>query len=224
MKAIIFDLWNTLVKPGATTFTQCLADALSMEEDYIRDYIRASSSRNSNIHYSQIVQEIWHYTHKTSLDKATHKKVEDAYAHFVSDAKYINGASECLVELRENNFKIGVVSNATSVTIAVAKTLGLHEKVDDVFISCMTGYLKPDPRAFRMASRTWGVDEGDVVVVGDKITTDILGAKLAKMNVIWYAPHIKVMDVGNMPVDITAIVSDLRAIPTVLGCNKGTVS
>jgi HAD superfamily hydrolase (TIGR01662 family) len=216
MKAVIFDLWNTLVRAREHTFTQCIAHALDMNEDCILDYIRASSSRNSDIHYTEIVQEIWQFTHHASLPPRTLSAVHDVYKNFVRNAEYVEYAETCLRELREYGYRIGVVSNATSVSDAVVRHLKLDKAVDRVFLSCFTGFLKPDPRAFHQASREWGISPEQICVVGDKISTDILGAKLARMHVLWYAPLVKVSG-SSIPVDIVGIISSLMEVPKLLG-------
>lgn len=215
MDAVIFDLWKTLIKPGSKTFTQGIADALEMDEDYVRDYIRSSSSRNKNIGYKQIVQEIWSFTHDRSMGRDIQHRVDSTYKQFVADAKFIHGAEECLETLREKGYRVGIVSNSTSVSIAVTDALRLREKVDGIYISCVTGFLKPDPRAFHHVAKEWNLFPNQVLVVGDKLTTDVLGAKLAKMNVVWYAPNV-VVKKTTIPVDIAGIISDLSEVVNIV--------
>ena len=220
MKAVVFDLWNTLVQPDSQTFTQLLAESLDMDEDNVRDYIRSSSSRQ-NIDYLQIVQEMWHYTHKEELPTLTLEKIKEACRVFADKATLISGAANCLRELRESNYKLAIVSNSTSVSYGVVKSLGLDDLVDDVFLSCSTGILKPDPRAFYKPVKKWRIDPKDIYVIGDKITTDVLGAKLARMHFIWYAPNITVKR-DFIPVDIVGIVRSLQEIPKTIKLHQHT--
>ena len=63
--------------------------------------------------------------------------------------------------------------------------------------------------------KDFNVKSNEVCVIGDKITTDILGAKLAQINVILFAPDL-IINESIMPVDMIAIVNDLIDIPKYL--------
>jgi HAD superfamily hydrolase (TIGR01493 family) len=56
---------------------------------------------------------------------------------------------------------------------------------DPVVISAAIGIRKPDPRAFRPILKAWGFPPQDIVMVGDRLEMDILGAKALGMRAIW---------------------------------------
>jgi len=216
MKAVFFDLWNTLIRPGSKKFTDCMAEAMNIEADYVLDYLRASSSRHSDVHYKRIVHEIWGYRHGKGISRATMKKVEVAHDQFVQSAEFIEGAVELLAGLRHQGLHVSIVSNATSVSATVVDRLGVRSMVDEVFLSCQTGYLKPDPRAFLKAAEGKAFQPNQCCVIGDKLTTDILGAKLASMPAIWFSPDVQVVR-DELCVDLVAIVNALPQVREYIG-------
>lgn len=212
IKLVIFDLWNTLVSPNNLKFTQRIAKVLDLDEDYVLDYIRSSSSRHTNIHYMTIVREIWKYRYKTTIPIPILKEIENEYKDFVDQTVLIENALECINELHANGIKTAIVSNATSVSIDIVKKFKLDKIINKIYLSCLTGYLKPDPRSFQIVLHDFNVSFDEVCVVGDKITTDILGAKILKMNVILFAPNLYINN-DTLPVDMLAISNNLIDIP-----------
>lgn len=215
IKVAIFDLWNTLVIPIGPKFSTRLAKVMELDEDYVQDYIRASSSRHKEVHYLTIVREIWNYLYDTSVPSVISKKVEKEFIDFIANVKFVDNAFHCLEELKKNDIKVAIVSNSTSVSIEIVKNLGIDKLVDEVYLSCLTGYLKPDPRAFQQVTKKFEVKANEVCVVGDKITTDILGAKLAKMKTVLFAPNINYTS-KVFPIDILSVINDLLLVPEVI--------
>lgn len=218
LKGCIFDLWNTLISPGGVKFTERLAKTLDIDDDYVLDYIRSSSSRHKSIHYMTIVQEIWSYRFNSTLPQVKKREIEIQHNDFIKSAVYLSNAKKCLRELRTIGIKSAIVSNATSVSADVVTYLKLEKQVDDIFLSCQAGYLKPDPRALLQVADKWKMDANQICVVGDKLTTDILGAKLANMQAIFYNPDLTLNRNIN-PVDLLYITSDLGEIPSLFSKN-----
>jgi FMN phosphatase YigB (HAD superfamily) len=69
----------------------------------------------------------------------------------------------------------------------VVEALDLQELCPEgIWISCVSGYLKPDPRAFRTVADEWMFDPSAICVIGDKISTDVFGARLSGMPCVLY--------------------------------------
>jgi len=62
-----------------------------------------------------------------------------------------------------------------------------------VVISEEAGVAKPDPRIFEPALRTIGLEAGDVLYVGDSVTSDMAAARNAGMDFAWFNP-------GRLPI------------------------
>jgi putative hydrolase of the HAD superfamily len=63
--------------------------------------------------------------------------------------------------------------------------LGLRPWLDPALSSAGTGIRKPDPRAFDPILEAWELPPEDVVMVGDSLEADILGANRAGMRSVW---------------------------------------
>lgn len=65
----------------------------------------------------------------------------------------------------------------------------LPEYFDHIVISGEYGRGKPDPGIFRHALSLLGVEAGEAIMIGDKLTTDILGSSRVGMDNIWINHH-----------------------------------
>jgi len=86
--------------------------------------------------------------------------------------------------LKEREFKLGVVSNATDLVRKVFDNLGLTKYFDFLVISDEVGVRKPSPKIFHLAMEMAGTSPGRSLYVGDKLATDVAGAKRVGMNAV----------------------------------------
>lgn len=90
-------------------------------------------------------------------------------------------AAEMLEGLKSLGLKLAVVSN-TACEFQVFDTLssyGIRDYFDDVTLSAVVGYRKPDPRIFQIACRQMKTVPENCVYVGDTLSRDVVGAKRA---------------------------------------------
>ncbi|MBM3293699.1 MAG: noncanonical pyrimidine nucleotidase, YjjG family [Candidatus Aminicenantes bacterium] len=78
-----------------------------------------------------------------------------------------------------------------------------------VVISEEAGMAKPDPRIFEPALRTIGVSAGDVLYVGDSVTSDMAAARNAGMDFCWFNPGRLPVPDGHAPVFNIARLQEL---------------
>jgi len=93
--------------------------------------------------------------------------------------------------------KIPVVLLTNGITVIQKKRLAaspLKDWVQGVVISQEVGVSKPDPRIFEIA--LGGLDPRDALMIGDGITSDVMGANNAGVDVCWYNPKGKVLPEG----------------------------
>jgi FMN phosphatase YigB (HAD superfamily) len=57
---------------------------------------------------------------------------------------------------------------------------------EDTYISMDIGYDKPDLRFYQEALRRSGLSADEVLMIGDSMTTDILGAQAAGIDAIFF--------------------------------------
>lgn len=99
----------------------------------------------------------------------------------------VPGAKEMLDLLREKGYRLFAASNSFGhLQRSRLEHAGILHYFEDTFISMDIGYDKPDIRFFREALRRAGLQPDEVVMIGDSMTTDILGARAAGMDTIFF--------------------------------------
>jgi putative phosphatase len=98
-----------------------------------------------------------------------------------------------------------LTNNGTPWASEVAKSLG---------VPCIPRARKPLPHGFRRAMRVLELTPEEVVVIGDQLFTDVLGAKLAGLEVILVDPLVRYDPWNTRPLRwIERIV--MRGVPRV---------
>lgn len=193
----IFDLWNTLIKSGGPRLTQRLTHLLqnhsspdSLDHEDVLDYLRATGSLHRETDFLEIAEGLWRQYMSSDPPVEFLRQVDAEKQAFVESAQYMKGAKETIDLLHSAGKRVAIVSNATSVSLEVADRMKIRELIPDFWISCVSGYLKPDPRAFTEVAKHWGISCKRICVIGDKISTDILGARLSGMTAIVFNPSL----------------------------------
>ncbi|MFZ4506842.1 MAG: HAD family hydrolase [Fimbriimonas sp.] len=91
----------------------------------------------------------------------------------------------CLAVLREQGYRLIVLSNWDMSLRRVLGAFDLIEPFEHIFASLEEGVEKPDPRFFALACERLGVGPEDVVHIGDHPNDDVEGAKAAGMRWLW---------------------------------------
>jgi HAD superfamily hydrolase (TIGR01549 family) len=96
-------------------------------------------------------------------------------------------AHETLRDLRAAGLRLGLISNASDAgnVQRLIDNAGLREYFDPILVSAAVGLRKPNPRIFELALDAWGLPPASVVMVGDTLGADILGAQLAGLRHVW---------------------------------------
>lgn len=101
-----------------------------------------------------------------------------------------DGAIEVLTELKNRGHRMVVLTNGFEEVqhIKVEKS-GLAIFFEQIITSDSMGYKKPHPNAFNIALERVGVEAKDVVMIGDNLEADILGAKGVGIGQIFFNPY-----------------------------------
>lgn len=105
-------------------------------------------------------------------------------ARWFADPKAI----QVLRTLSDRGLRLGMLSNATHEPLIqrLVDRLGLRPWLNPALSSARTGVRKPDPAAFAPHLEAWGLSPTTVVMVGDTLDADILGARRAGMRSVWF--------------------------------------
>ena len=122
-----------------------------------------------------------------TYDKNTYTKVElalldDLYGQVRQTVAY---SREILMQLHER-FPMVLVSNFYGNIEVVLQEFHLEGLFQKIIESAVVGIRKPDPQIFQLGVDTLGLAPGEVMVVGDSMSKDILPAKTIGCKTAWY--------------------------------------
>lgn len=131
--------------------------------------------------------------------------IEKFYRVFESEIKFSENILDLLRELREK-IKIGIISDFVYPPSLkeVLKNTGIEKHVDCIVISSDVGWAKPSLQIFNKALTCLNVKPGNAVHVGDRLDSDIYGAKRMGMKAIWIRRTIH----PDEPLDIVRLKAD----------------
>lgn len=100
----------------------------------------------------------------------------------------VEGAEETLNALRDRGYRLFAASNSFGhLQRSRLQYAGILHYFEDTYISMDIGYDKPDIRFYEEALRRCGLQPSEVLMVGDSLTTDIIGAANAGLDTCFFA-------------------------------------
>ena len=122
----------------------------------------------------------------------TELEMTDVFKHAFREAwgkthTLVPGAREMLDGLRDKGYRLFAASNSFGhLQRSRLAHAGIADCFEDAFISMDIGYDKPDVRFYAEALRRARLQPHEVLMVGDSMTTDILGAQQAGLDTCWF--------------------------------------
>ena len=119
-------------------------------------------------------------------------KVNDDFIRTMSvNGVLMDGALEFVRKLRENipDARIYIASNGATINAKgrIAST-GLDRYIDGLFISEEMGVTKPYAAFFDICLEKIGEPKSSCIMIGDSLSSDMLGAKNASLDSVWFMP------------------------------------
>jgi putative hydrolase of the HAD superfamily len=101
--------------------------------------------------------------------------------------KTVKGARKTLLALKQMGLKLGIITDGDPVKQweKILRT-EMEDYFDDVLISDFVGVKKPHPKIFQKALKNFGINPQEALMVGDRLYSDIYGAKNAGMVTVWF--------------------------------------
>ncbi|HEY9151296.1 MAG TPA: HAD family hydrolase, partial [Anaerolineales bacterium] len=122
-------------------------------------------------------------------------------------------------------FRLGLISNAADDenTQTLIDKGGFRPYLEFIVSSAAFGKRKPHPAIFQAALDYFHVNANQAVMVGDLVTTDILGARQIGMKSIWITRRV-VETANRLNIKPDAVVSSLHEIPPLLSAKYSGLS
>jgi HAD superfamily hydrolase (TIGR01662 family) len=131
-------------------------------------------------------------------------ELEVAYWKAAVKTEPMPGAREALEEFHRSGVPIGVVSNCSFGQDVIRYELakhGLADRLVFVMVSAEYSVRKPNTLLLETAAAKLGVASRDIWFVGDRLDTDVAGAKAAGMKAIWlHASYTGAADCADLTV------------------------
>ena len=111
---------------------------------------------------------------------------DELFAYFGNPASWeaLPEAQSVLRRLKNDNLKLGIISNFDWRLYRILDGLGLRDFFDTVTISSEAGYAKPAREIFATALASLKVDASEAAHIGDSIAMDVRGAQEAGLHPI----------------------------------------
>ena len=128
-------------------------------------------------------EEIWGSFVLTDfgLDEESVRPYAEELAHMLEVTHYHRAlrphVREMLEGLKDLGMKLGVISNTASLyqVFDILKEYGIRDYFQDVTLSSVTGYRKPNPNIFMVSLHQVQSDPAHCAYVGDTISRDVIG-------------------------------------------------
>ena len=127
---------------------------------------------------------------------------------------YLPGAEETVKQKLYGKYKLYLASNGTAVVQQGRMTSAdLYPYFEESFVSQELGHNKPSKEYFNAAfARIPGFDPAQCLMVGDSLTSDILGGKNAGLRTVWVNPRHKTAPEHLKPDYEIELLADLPAL------------
>ncbi|MBI1880478.1 MAG: HAD family hydrolase [Chloroflexi bacterium] len=127
-------------------------------------------------------------------------------------------AVDTLKKLKSQGYRLGLYSNATDDKLIqrLVNQGSLRPCLSPTFSSAGWGWRKPKPEPFQLIAGRWGLSPAEVVIVGDTLNADILGAQNAGMPSILVTMDEAPSNAAHRHIQPTAVAETLFALPEII--------
>ena len=236
-KVVLFDLGSTLIyskDPWPPIYEQADRELVEvLQQSGISLEIKAFSSEFETFLDSYYaartspIEKTTFYDLKEILEQKGYRDAPASVMRTALDAMYAitqqnwyiePDAISALQTLREQGYRLGIVSN-TSDDQNVQKLIDrweLRPYFETIITSAGCGIRKPDRRIFQLALNHFRVLPEQIVMVGDTLEADILGANQMGFYSVWITRRVQIPEEGELAIQPQAVISTLNEIPGLL--------
>lgn len=168
-KAIVFDLFNTLVEiPNPDRPMVQLMHRLNLSN---ADFRRAKKTlMQQNFDNLAAMAKFLSPSAEGNYDE-----LEEILKSETERIRLYPETIDTLEKLQAKGYPIYLLSNLATPYKACVKQLGLEPYFDHIFFSCDIGKLKPDSDLYQLVSDTINIPKEEILMVGDSLKSDYRG-------------------------------------------------
>ena len=182
MRAVIFDLWNTIAVWPEDLWAETrprVAEhlGLTVEEFESRWYGELAHMRE--LGPMSDVLDLFDLS-ADDVERVTALRREVTRKGLVP----VPGAVETIAALREQGLKTGLITVCSEDVVSLWEETDFHGLFDAEVFSAAVGLRKPDPRIYWIALEKLGVEPKDAMFVGDGANDELGGAERVGMTAV----------------------------------------
>ena len=185
MRAVIFDLWDTLVDyptEEAGKLVERLAVRAGVEHAEFKARLQASYRASQTGPLADVYRSLG------IPDDHVDGHVEEWHELGRDVLRLREGAAQVLVALRRRELKLGLISVCSEEVPAAWPGSDLAGLFDAETFSVATGLMKPEPEIYLHTASALGVDPHECFFVGDGANDELAGAQAVGMTPVLFLP------------------------------------
>ena len=211
IRAVVFDLWNTLVRSQQGDPFQHLQRLLGPgQEAGFKAFKRDAMIRT----YADAMTLLTGWQSRLGLEEDQVQVMTEVFRVATEEAEVFPETMAALLETRKVA-RVALLSNTQSFDMAFLERLGLTAVLPNRFLSAELGCMKPEPQPFEAVQNRLGLFPGELAMVGDSWRDDVVGALEAGWTAIW----VNRSGLARPEVDPDALlveVPDLSQVPALI--------
>jgi len=127
------------------------------------------------------------FGYATVTDEILNRALERFYNHFEDCWQPMPDLYPVLDEIHKSDYRLGMISNAGNAANVqrLIDKVDIRKYFDPLLISSGVGLRKPHRLLFEVVLNTWQLPAEQVVMIGDMLNADVLGAQRVGMHQIW---------------------------------------
>ena len=211
IRAVVFDLWNTLVHSRNGDPFRHLQRLLSPEQNRHFAELRRDAMGHPHADAQAFLMD-WKERLELSPDQL--QTMAEVFRTAAGDAQCFPEAVQVLRETRRLA-RVALLSNTQSFDLGFLERLEIPSLIPARFLSAELGVQKPDAGAFEAVQKRLGLFAGEIAMVGDSWRDDVTGALAAGWTAVW----VNRLGVPRPPHDPEADlveVADLAPVPRLI--------
>ena len=181
IRAVVFDLWNTLVHSQHGDPFRHLQRLLTPEQQGLFPDLKREAMDRPHPDARTFLAG---WMDRLSLSGTQILAMAEVFQTAADDAACFPEALEAVFATRKLA-RVGLLSNTQSFDMDFLDRLGLERALPTRCLSALTGCLKPDLRAYELMQTRLGLFPGEIAMVGDSWRDDVTGALGAGWTAIW---------------------------------------
>jgi len=184
IKAIIFDLYGTLLEGGGSSLHRKIPTLLGVPMrrwmDLVKSRLLTTSFPDADTFVSEVCEALG-----AGGDPSLQRRCKVLVDNELDSVAPFDGALSLLLFLRRRGYRLGLLSNLASIYVEPVHRLGLAEHFDAMMFSCVEGHTKPHPDLYHELCSRLGVRPEETLFVGDSLSNDVVTPSRLGLQTLW---------------------------------------